>query len=331
MAPADSRSARVWSGRGWPEPAMPASSPANSPTCHWRARNHRGSRTCACSDRSSVASRGCGSRRVHEVTEGCRICSDSRATEASTNAPEAMTSAELPDGADDAVIDHKLLRERGRGRGRLQVEREVQRRADLSDLGDAGQVDAADPGQVVGLVDDRRDELAVPGGSAVRAAGEQPGLRRAGVRLVVVERDAGVVLAAGDPFDPFVDEQPGVRRTRSSGRRRSRPRWPPGPNSAGWARPAADRASGVHRGGQLGHLDGRAASPGRRVVATATSSRCGAVPDMAQLEQPAPHRLRVHRLHRGRLGERRLHVGRVRWGDARQQVPGRRAPPTRRR
>src|ERR1700724_160427 len=51
----------------------PASSPANSPTCHCLARNHSGSRTCACNDRAMLPSRGRGSSLVQVVNEGAGL------------------------------------------------------------------------------------------------------------------------------------------------------------------------------------------------------------------------------------------------------------------
>src|SRR5450755_4190486 len=102
----------------------PASSPANSPTCHCLARNQSGSRTCAWRERASVASRGCGSSRVQVVTDGI-----SRASSTSTEARDVV------------VIDDELLSEGRRGRSRLEVEREVEGGQDLPHLREAREID----------------------------------------------------------------------------------------------------------------------------------------------------------------------------------------------
>ena len=109
-------------------------------------------------------------------------------------------------------------------------------------------------------------QLAVPGVPAVRADREQPGLRRAGVRLVEVERDAGGGGGGRDAFEPFVDEQPGVGAPRWPGRRPSRPRWPPGPRPAVGSGRAAVRASDRRRSAAAGRVRsaGRPAPSSRR-------------------------------------------------------------------
>src|ERR1700677_4901338 len=196
----------------------PPSPPPNSPTCHWRGSSHSGSRTCACSEVARVASRGGGSRRVQLVIAGTTAVPTITGGLITGGLPTVtggfttVTGGRLADcssGVDMAGLLWPRREElRGR-RGGLQVEREAQRRQQLPELLQGAEVHGADLGEPERLLQDRRDEAAVPARAGIRAHRQQQSLRRPCHRLGVVERNTSARCLDGDPVEPFVQQQPG--------------------------------------------------------------------------------------------------------------------------
>ena len=186
--------------------------------------------------------------------------------------------------------------------GALQVEREVQRGQDLADLLMLARSTARDPGQVERLVEDGLHQSDVPGRPRVRADREQQRLRRARVRLVVVEGDAGARRRRRDPVEPLVEQQPGaaapgvagsptasasiatrpgaggLRRVERQRRASGRSRWP-----GSWAERQRAGAR-PRRAARSRSSRGRAARPPGRTWLSCSSQRraaCGSTACMA--------------------------------------------------
>jgi len=131
------------------------------------------------------ASRGDGSSLVHVVIDGLDV-----------------------DGGSDTGM---FLGEIERHGGFLEIEREVERRQDLSHALQAREIDGPDFRQLKGFLQDAGDQIGVPCGPVVRTDSQETRLRGAGFRLFVVERHGRDLRGARDAFRPLVHHQPGVR------------------------------------------------------------------------------------------------------------------------
>src|SRR5271165_6109037 len=113
------------------------------------------------------ASRGSGSRRVHDVIDG-------RAT-----VVLAKVSSDMNGLRGDG--------ESRRNGGRLQIEREVERGQDLADLLDAGEIHRADLRQLERIGEHGLDEPVIPYLALVRTDGQEDRLWRSCAGLLEVE------------------------------------------------------------------------------------------------------------------------------------------------
>src|SRR6266849_2939863 len=165
----------------------PASSPRNSPTCHWRARSQTGSRICAWRLRCMEPSRGSGSRRVQVVIEGV-----------------ALSLA----ATDRSCTDRLLYKGKIRGDGgALHVQREIESGQNLADLLDAVEINGAALGELLCFMEDPEHQVVIPRLSRVRAHAEEKRLWSTRFRFLVVEGHRGVFFRGWDALGPLVHQQ----------------------------------------------------------------------------------------------------------------------------
>ena len=179
---------RVRRRRGaWRAPASPASSPWNSPSCHCRVSIHSASRTSA----RSARSKSCGARPALEPVPQ----RDRREAAARRARRRCRRSAsDQPSRASRARATPLLSGEVGRDRDAVERHRASPSRAGSARSGVASTCAGSTArSRARSSVSSQRVDEVVPA-PARRAVGrrdEQHGLRRLGVRPVVVERDAG--------------------------------------------------------------------------------------------------------------------------------------------